>query len=75
MAKKTSSTKASKKTTTKKVEPVVETPVVENTVTTEVAEDNYDQEFATVLERAHCCPDYAKVSNDYCPSARKACCP
>ena len=56
MAKKTSSTTASKKTTTKKVEPdvetpVVETPVVENNVTTEVVEDNYDQEFATVLEQ------------------------
>tara|TARA_Y100001935_G_scaffold254668_2_gene264469 strand:+ start:1265 stop:1843 length:579 start_codon:yes stop_codon:yes gene_type:complete len=53
MAKKTSSSKASKKTATKKVvEPVVETPVVENTVAPEVAaEDNYDQEFATVLEQ------------------------
>lgn len=59
MAKKTSSTKASKKTTTKKVvesepvvEPVVETTVVENTAAPEVVdEDNYDQEFATVLEQ------------------------
>ena len=53
MAKKTSSSKVSKKTTAKKVvEPVVETPVVENTVAPEVAaEDNYDQEFATVLEQ------------------------
>jgi len=55
MAKKTSSTKASKKTTTKKVvepEPVVETAVVENTAAPEVVdEDNYDQEFATVLEQ------------------------
>ena len=53
MAKKTSSSKASKKTAAKKVvEPVVETPVVENTAAPEVAaEDNYDQEFATVLEQ------------------------
>ena len=53
MAKKTSSSKASKKTTAKKVlEPVVETPVVEKTVTQEVVvEDNYDHEFATVLEQ------------------------
>ena len=58
MAKKTSSSKASKKTSTKKVvepvepvEPVVETPVVETTVLQEVTEDNYDQEFATVLEQ------------------------
>ena len=55
MAKKTSSTKASKKTTKKVaepvVEPVVETAVVENTQAVEVAEDNYDQEFATVLEQ------------------------
>ena len=53
MAKKTSSSKASKKTTKKVaepvVEPVVETAVVENTQAVEVAEDNYDQEFATVL--------------------------
>ena len=53
MAKKTSSSKASKKTAAKKVvEPVVETPVVENTAVPEVAaEDNYDQEFASVLEQ------------------------
>ena len=55
MAKKTSSSKASKKTTKKVaepvVEPVVETAVVENTQAVEVAEDNYDQEFATVLEQ------------------------
>jgi chromatin remodeling complex protein RSC6 len=53
MAKKTSSSKVSKKTTAKKVvEPVVETPVVENTAAPEVAaEDNYDSEFATVLEQ------------------------
>ena len=53
MAKKTSSSKASKKTAAKKVvEPVVETPVVENATAPEVAaEDNYDQEFATVLEQ------------------------
>ena len=53
MAKKTSSSKASKKAAAKKVvEPVVETPVVENTAAPEVvAEDNYDQEFATVLEQ------------------------
>ncbi len=53
MAKKTSSSKVSKKTTSKKVEePVVETPVVENTVVPEVAaEENYDQEFATVLDQ------------------------
>ena len=53
MAKKSSSSKASKKTTSKKVvEPVVETPVVEKTVTPEVAvEENYDHEFATVLEQ------------------------
>ena len=55
MAKKTSSSKASKKTTKKVaepvVEPVVETAVVENTPAVEVAEDNYDQEFATVLEQ------------------------
>ena len=53
MAKKTSSSKASKKTAAKKVvEPVVETPVVENTAAPEVAaEDNYDQEFASVLEQ------------------------
>ena len=52
MAKKTSSSKA-KKTSTKKVEePVVETVVVENTQTQPVVdEDNYDQEFATVLEQ------------------------
>ena len=53
MAKKTSSSKASKKTAAKKVvEPVVETPVVEKTASPEVVtEDNYDQEFATVLEQ------------------------
>ena len=56
MAKKTSSSKASKaskKTAAKKVvEPVVETPVVEKAVAPEVApEDNYDHEFATVLEQ------------------------
>ena len=55
MAKKTSSSKASKKTTKKVeepvVEPVVETAVVENTQAVEVVEDNYDQEFATVLEQ------------------------
>ena len=53
MAKKTSSSKASKKAAAKKVvEPVVETPVVENTAAPEVvAEDNYDQEFASVLEQ------------------------
>jgi len=55
MAKKTSSSKASKKTTKKVeepvVEPVVETAVVENTQAVEVAEDNYDQEFATVIEQ------------------------
>ena len=57
MAKKTSSSKASKKTSAKKVaepvvEPVVETAVVENTQAQEVVEeDNYDQEFATVLEQ------------------------
>ena len=52
MAKKTSSKASSKKTTDKKVvEPVVETPVVEKVVVPEVAEDNYDQEFATVLEQ------------------------
>ena len=55
MAKKTSSSKASKKTSSKKVaepvvEPVVETAVVENTQAV-VDEDNYDQEFATVLEQ------------------------
>jgi len=52
MAKKTSS-KASKKTSAAKkvVEPVVETPVVETVAPQEVAEDNYDQEFATVLEQ------------------------
>jgi len=57
MAKKTSSSKASKKTSSKKVaepvvEPVVETAVVEDTSATGVVdEDNYDQEFATVLEQ------------------------
>ncbi len=60
MAKKTSSSKASSKkttTTSKKVvepvvEPVVETVVVENTAAPEVVnDDNYDQEFATVLEQ------------------------
>ena len=53
MAKKTSSSKASKKTSAAKkvVEPVVETPVVETVAPQEVAEDNYDQEFATVLEQ------------------------
>lgn len=55
MAKKTSSSKASKKTTKKVVEPVVEpvveTAVVENTTAVEVAEDNYDQEFASVIEQ------------------------
>ena len=57
MAKKTSSSKASaSKKTTKKVaepvaEPVVETAVVENTQAVEVVEDNYDHEFATVLEQ------------------------
>jgi len=56
MAKKTSSSKASNKTSAKKVaepvvEPVVETAVVENTQAVEVAEDNYDQEFATVIEQ------------------------
>ena len=49
--------KASKKTSTTKkvvepvVEPVVETVVVEPTVVPEVVDDNYDQEFATVLEQ------------------------
>ena len=57
MAKKTSSSKASKKTSSKKVaepvvEPVVETAVVEDTSATGVVdEDNYDHEFATVLEQ------------------------
>ena len=54
MAKKTSSSKNSKKTSAKKVEPepVVETAVVEQVETKEVAaEDNYDHEFATVLEQ------------------------
>ena len=54
MAKKTSSSKNSKKTSAKKVEPepVVETAVVEKVETKEVAaEDNYDHEFATVLEQ------------------------
>ena len=57
MAKKTSSSKASKKTSSKKVaepvvEPVVETVVVEDTSATGVVdEDNYDHEFATVLEQ------------------------
>lgn len=56
MAKKTSSSKASKKITKKVaeepvVEPVVETAVVENTDAVEVSEDNYDQEFATVIEQ------------------------
>ena len=65
MAKKTSSSKASKKTSSKKVaepvveqvveqvvEPVVETDVVEDTSATGVVdEDNYDHEFATVLEQ------------------------
>jgi chromatin remodeling complex protein RSC6 len=55
MAKKTSSSKASKKSTKKVVEPeepVVETAVVEKTPAPEVVdEDNYDQEFATVLEQ------------------------
>ena len=54
MAKKTSSSKNSKKTSAKKVEPepVVETAVVEKVETKDVAaEDNYDHEFATVLEQ------------------------
>jgi len=57
MAKKTSSSKASKKTSAKKVaepvvEPVVETAVVEDTSAKGVVdEDNYDHEFATVLEQ------------------------
>ena len=54
MAKKNSS-KTSKKTSKKvevEVEPVVETAVVEKVETKEVAtEDNYDHEFATVLEQ------------------------
>ena len=59
MAPKTaSSSKASKKTTKKVARPstckvVVETAVVENTPV-EVAEDNYDQEFATVLDDWRC---------------------
>ena len=69
MAKKTSSSKASKKSTKKVVEPepVVETAVVENTPAPEVVdEDNYDQEFATVLEQPIKCSEYHQVSNDYC---------
>jgi upstream activation factor subunit UAF30 len=62
MAKKTSSSKASKKSASKKVEePVVETPVVENTVAAEVAtEENYDQEFATVLEQLNAAQNVIK---------------